>query len=44
VTETKTLTFRRYFSSAGHNLLQKCAFSADSRAYCVLCDCIELGI
>jgi len=37
-------TFRCYFSSAGHNLLGKCVCSADSHAYCVLCDCVELGI
>jgi len=51
MTETKTKirevssTFCRYFSSAGRNLPQKCACcSADSSAYCVLCDCVELGI
>jgi len=51
MTKTKTKirevlsTFRRYFSSAGRNLPRKCVrCSADSSAYCVLCDCIELGI
>jgi len=52
MTETKTKirvkfssTFRRYFSSAGRNLPRKCACcSADSSAYCVLRDCVELGI
>jgi len=51
MTETKTKfvksssRFRRYFSSASRNLPRKCACcSADSSAYCVLCDCVKLGI
>jgi len=30
------------FSSASHNLPRKCACSANSRAYCVLCDWHQL--
>jgi len=47
MTETKT-KIREVFidiSSAGRSLPQKCTCcSADSSAYCVLCDCVELGI
>jgi len=53
MTETKTQicvvkfssTFRRYFSSTGRNLPQRCACcSADSSVYSVLCNCVELDI
>jgi len=37
--------FCHYFSSASRNLLRKCTCcSADSSAYCILCDCVELDI
>jgi len=40
-----SLTFHRDFSLASRNLPWKRAYcSADSSAYCELCDCVKLGV
>jgi len=47
MTETKTKireVFVATFRQPVLNLPQTCACSADSCAFCVLCDCIKLGI